>query len=200
MHRVQVTPRCTLAAPRKAPFFMIRQNIFLIGLMAVGKSTVGKGLADALKMPFFDSDAEIEARAGAAVSWIFDVEGEQGFRDREEQVIDDLSLMEGVVVATGGGVVQRAINRRHLAERGTVVYLDCPLKRLLARTRNDKKRPLLQGNNREQIIRSLWCERAPLYAEIADYKFVSDSQSVKSLVRQIVTQLRDDHVLDPPRG
>ena len=164
--------------------------------MAVGKSTVGRNLADALDMPFYDSDAEIETRAGAEVSWIFDVEGEAGFRDREEQVIDDLSQLQGVVVATGGGAVKRAINRTHLAARGIVIHLDCPLQRLLARTRNDKKRPLLQGDDREEVLRKLVCERAPLYAEIADYRFVSDEQSVKTLVRQIVRQLREDKVID----
>ena len=147
--------------------------------MAVGKSTVGRNLADALDMPFYDSDAEIETRAGAEVSWIFDVEGEAGFRDREEQVIDELSQLQGVVVATGGGAVKRAINRTHLAARGIVIHLDCPLQRLLARTRSDKKRPLLQGDDREEVLRKLVCERAPLYAEIADYRFVSDEQSVK---------------------
>ena len=175
---------------------MNRQNIYLVGLMAVGKSTVGRLLAESLHMPFYDSDAEIEARAGAEVSWIFDVEGEVGFRDREEQVIDDLSLLQGVVVATGGGAVKSPGNRRHLAARGIVIHLDCPLRRLLARTRKDKKRPLLQGNDREEILRNLVCERAPLYAEIADYRFISDDQSAKSLVDLIVSKLRADQVID----
>jgi shikimate kinase len=174
---------------------MIQKNIFLVGLMAVGKSTVGRMLAETLNMPFYDSDIEIEARAGAEVSWIFDVEGEIGFRDREEQVIDELSQLSGVVVATGGGAVKRETNRRHMANRGIVIHLDCPLRRLLARTRKDKKRPLLQGNDREEVLAKLLCERAPLYAEIADYRFVSDDQSVKSLVNQIVKQLRADKVL-----
>jgi shikimate kinase len=175
---------------------MIRQNLFLVGLMAVGKSTVGRMLADTLKMPFYDSDAEIEARAGAEVSWIFDVEGEAGFRDREEQVIDELSQLQGIVVATGGGAVKRDVNRAHLASRGVVIHLDCPLRRLLARTRNDKKRPLLQGDDRTEVLSKLVCERAPLYAEIADYRFVSDEQSVKALVQQIVKKLREDQVID----
>ena len=164
--------------------------------MAVGKSTVGRTLADALGMPFYDSDAEIENRAGAEVSWIFDVEGESGFRDREEQVIDELSQLQGVVVATGGGAVKRDNNRAHLAARGIVIHLDCPLNRLLARTRKDKKRPLLQGDDREEVLRKLICERGPLYAEIADYRFVSDDQSVKVLVQQIVRQLRKDKVVE----
>lgn len=175
---------------------MNRQNIYLVGLMAVGKSTVGRTLADALDMPFYDSDTEIEARAGAEVSWIFDVEGEAGFRDREVQVIDELTQLNGVVVATGGGAVKRPENRRHLGGRGVVIHLDCPLKRLLARTQNDKKRPLLQGDDREEVLRKLICERAPLYAEIADYRFVSDQQSVKSLVDQILHKLREDQLVN----
>ena len=175
---------------------MTQKNIFLVGLMAVGKSTVGRTLAETLEMPFYDSDAEIELRAGAEVSWIFDVEGEQGFRDREEHVIDELTQMRGVVVATGGGAVKRAANRQHLAARGIVIHLDCPLRRLLARTRNDKKRPLLQGDNPEEILTKLVRERAPLYDEISDYRFISDEQSVKSLVQKIVTQLRSDHRIE----
>ena len=175
---------------------MTQKNIFLVGLMAVGKSTVGRTLAETLEMPFYDSDAEIELRAGAEVSWIFDVEGEQGFRDREEHVIDELTQMRGVVVATGGGAVKRAANRQHLAARGIVIHLDCPLRRLLARTRNDKKRPLLQGDNPEEILTKLVRERAPLYDEISDYRFISDEQSVKSLVQKIVMQLRADHHIE----
>lgn len=175
---------------------MAQKNIFLVGLMAVGKSTVGRTLADTLQMPFYDSDEEIEFRAGAEVSWIFDVEGEHGFREREEHVLDDLSQMQGVVVATGGGAVKRLANRQHLASRGIVIHLDCPLRRLLARTRNDKKRPLLQGDNPEEILTKLVRERAPLYEEISDYRFVSDDQSVKSLVQKIVKQLRADKVVN----
>lgn len=174
---------------------MSQQNIFLIGLMAVGKSTVGKLLADALNVPFYDSDHEIEARSGAEVSWIFDVEGEEGFRQREEQVIDELSAMQGVVVATGGGVVKREANRRHLASRGVVIHLDCPMSRLLARTAKDKKRPLLQGDDREEILTRLMAERGPLYAEIADYRFVSDEQSPKQLIKRILSTLRADGII-----
>lgn len=171
---------------------MSQQNIYLVGLMAVGKSTIGRMLADTLKLPFYDTDAEIEARAGAEVAWIFDVEGEQGFRDREEQVIDELTQMSGIVLATGGGAVKRKANRQHLASRGIVIHLDCTLTRLLARTRKDKKRPLLQGDDREQVLASLMAERAPLYAEIADYRFVSDEQSPKALANQIKRRLATD--------
>ncbi len=174
---------------------MIRQNIFIVGLMAVGKSTVGRLLAESLDMPFYDSDTEIEVRAGAEISWIFDVEGESGFREREEHVIDDLTQLEGVVLATGGGVVKSALNRQHLAARGKVIHLHCPLKRLLERTHKDRKRPLLQGNNRETVLVELMREREPLYNEIADYRFESNEQSAKQLVHQIVRRLEQDRVI-----
>jgi shikimate kinase len=160
--------------------------------MAVGKSTVGRMLAEVLDMPFFDSDHEIEVRAGAEVSWIFDVEGEEGFRLREEHVIEELTQLDGVVLATGGGVVKRETNRNHLARRGIVLHIDCPMNRLLARTAKDKKRPLLNGDNREKVLRQLMEERGPLYQEIADYRFVSDEPSPKQLVAMIVDTLRND--------
>ena len=126
---------------------------------------------------------------------IFDVEGEDGFRDREEHVLDELTQEQGVVVATGGGVVKRPINRQRLAERGVVIHLDCPMERLLARTARDKKRPLLAGSNREEIIANLMRERAPLYREIADYRFISSDQSAKQLATSIVAKLRADGVV-----
>ncbi len=174
---------------------MHQENIFVVGLMAVGKSTVGRLLAEQLSMPFYDSDHEIELRAGAEISWIFDVEGEQGFRVREEQVIDDLTQLNGVVLATGGGVVKLASNRKFLAERGTVIHLDCPLPRLLARTAKDKKRPLLSGDDREEVLQGLLAERDPLYREISDYRFVSEDQNPKQLVGKIIKRLRTDGVV-----
>ena len=174
---------------------MHRQNIFVIGLMAVGKSTVGRHLSEALDMPFIDSDHEIEERAGAEISWIFDVEGEEGFRDREEQVIDELSQRDGIVVATGGGVVKRQANRDHLAARGIVIHLDCPLDKLLDRTSRDKRRPLLNGPNREKVLRSLMNERAPLYEEIADYRFISSDRGPKQLVQKIIKTLEQDGLI-----
>ena len=173
----------------------MQQNIFVVGLMAVGKSTVGRMLAEALDMPFVDSDQEIEQRSGAEISWIFDVEGEEGFRDREEQVIDELSQREGIVVATGGGVVKRSNNRQRLSARGVVIHIDCPLPRLLARTAKDKKRPLLAGDDREEVLQKLIEERGPLYSEVADYRFVSDEQSAKQLVGQIIARLKSDGVV-----
>ncbi|MCP5184250.1 MAG: shikimate kinase AroK [Pseudomonadales bacterium] len=170
-------------------------NIFLVGLMAVGKTTIGRLLAQTLKMQFLDSDQEIELRAGAETGWIFEKEGEAGFRDREEQVIDELTQRENVVVATGGGAVIRPANRQALAARGVVLHLDSPIDRLVERTSRDRKRPLLQKGDPRQTLTDLMAARGPLYAEIRDYRFVTDRQSPKSLVRSIVDTLRKDGVI-----
>ena len=170
-------------------------NIYLVGLMAVGKTTVGRLLAESLHMEFCDSDHAIEERAGAETAWIFDVEGEDGFRDREEQVIDELTQKANLVLATGGGAVLRAANRQALSSRGVVLHLDSPLDRLVERTRKDKRRPLLQKGNVRETLASLMQERAPLYAEVRDYRFVTDRQSPKVLARKIEAQLREDGVV-----
>jgi shikimate kinase len=174
---------------------MSRPNIILVGLMAVGKSTVGRLLADALGMKFYDADQVVEERAGAPISWIFDVEGEEGFRDREQQALDDLTREHGIVLATGGGAVVRAENRAVLASRGVVVHLDSPLERLLERTRKDRKRPLLRNGDAAEILSRLAAERGPLYQEIADYRFVTDRQGARTLARDIEQRLRDDGVI-----
>ena len=168
---------------------MVERNVFLIGMPATGKSTVGRLLARLMKCPFFDSDMEIEARTGAEVSWIFDVEGEAGFREREEQVIEDLTSRSGVVVATGGGVVLREANRRALRSRGTVILLDSSDRRIRARTAKDTKRPLLNSADGAATIAKLRAERLPLYREIADYTFVTDKQPARAVARQIMQQL-----------
>ncbi len=167
-------------------------NIFLVGLMAVGKTTVGRLLAEELAMPFFDTDRVVEEKAGAAIAWIFDVEGEPGFREREVHVVDELTARCGVVLATGGGVVLREENRRHLAARGTVIYLDSPIDKLVERTRRDKRRPLLKNGDTRATLLRLADERAPLYASIADYRFCADRHSAKSLAREIANRLRLD--------
>jgi len=174
---------------------MSRTNIILIGLMAVGKSTVGRLLAESLGLEFYDADQVVEDRAGAPVSWIFDVEGETGFRDREQQVIEDLTREDGIVLATGGGAVLRPANRAALAERGVVVHLDSPIERLLERTRKDRKRPLLRQGNPREVLTRLAAERDPLYREIADYRFVTDRQGARTLAKEIERRLREDGVL-----
>ena len=165
------------------------QNIFLIGLMAVGKSTVGRQLAEALKMPFFDADEEIERRAGAEISWIFDVEGEVGFRQREAAIIDELTQHQGIVLATGGGVVLLEENRRCLAARGIVIHLDSPIEKLVARTRRDTKRPLLQGSDPAAKLSELKQQRGPLYAEIADHRVLTDQRGAGAVTRKILKLL-----------
>jgi shikimate kinase len=177
-----------------APFVVMvtkNHNVFLIGLMAVGKSTVGRLLSDELGLPFFDTDRVVEEKAGADIAWIFDMEGEVGFRERECQAVDELTQRDGVVLATGGGVVLREENRRNLSARGIVVFLDSPIDRLVERTRRDKRRPLLrQGDAR--ATRTPAQERAPLYVSIADYRFCADRHSAKALAREIADHLRRD--------
>jgi shikimate kinase len=172
-----------------------KHNVFLIGLMAVGKTTVGRLLADELGMPFFDTDRVVEEKAGADIAWIFDVEGEAGFREREMQVVDELTGRAGVVLATGGGVVLRSENRRHLAARGVVVFLHSPIEKLVERTRRDKRRPLLQQGDSRATFERLAHEREPLYAEIADYRFCADRHSAKALAKEIAETLRNDGCL-----
>ena len=171
----------------------MHRNLCIIGLMASGKTTVGRLLAQSLGWAFFDSDQVIEERAGAPVAWIFDLEGEDKFRDREQRVIEELTQKERIVLATGGGAVLRPGNRRKLAARGWVVHLDCPLERLLERTAQDRRRPLLQGVDARQTLEKLHRERAPLYEEIAHYRFVPEEQSgPRVLARRIECALRED--------
>ena len=168
---------------------MTLRNVFLIGMPATGKSTIGRMLSKLLQYPFYDTDQEIESRSGATVSWIFDVEGEAGFRAREESVLADLTQRSGVVVATGGGVVLRASNRRMLSSCGQVVLLDSTDQRIHARTINDTRRPLLAGAEGAARIAALRRERLPLYQEIADFTFVTDQQPARSVARNIVEAL-----------
>ena len=173
---------------------MTKQNIFLVGLMAVGKSTVGRLLAEFMHREFYDTDQVIEERAGADVAWIFDVEGEGGFRDREQEVVEELTQCDGIVLATGGGVVLRLCNRNVLASRGVVIHLDSPLERLVERTQRDRKRPLLRQGEPRNTLRRLQQERSLLYAEISDYRFITDRQGPKVLVKAIEERLREDGI------
>ena len=172
----------------------MQQNIYFVGLMAVGKSTIGRLLAQSLGRDFIDSDHVIEERAGAPIAWIFDVEGEQGFRDREQATIEELTGMEGIVLATGGGAVLRPTNRKILAARGCVIHIDSSVEQLVARTQHDRHRPILRDGDRRQTLQRLLDARSPLYAEIADYRFVSDNQGAKALARKIECRLREDGV------
>lgn len=167
------------------------RNVFLVGPMGAGKSTIGRLLAKELKYPFKDSDREIEARTGADIPWIFDVEGEEGFREREEAMIAELVLEQGIVLATGGGVVMREANRRALAAHGLVVYLRTSVDQQLQRTAKDRQRPLLQTADPEKVLRELMAKRDPLYREIADLIIDTDQRGPKIVVNTILNRLQD---------
>jgi shikimate kinase len=157
--------------------------------MGAGKTTIGKYLAQHLKLRFADTDTEIEARTGADIPWIFDVEGEEGFRDREEQVVEEMTQWDNVVLATGGGVVLRPNNRRVLASRGFVIYLYATVEEQVRRTRRDRKRPLLQNDDPEGTLRELFAIPDPLYREIADHIIQTDECSPRTVAQRLVKEL-----------
>ena len=164
-------------------------NVFLVGPMGAGKSTIGRHLARVLGQRFVDADREIEARTGASISLIFDLEGEAGFRRRESAVIAELAAGEGRVVATGGGAVLDPGNRAALRQRGTVVYLHAPLEVLIRRTRRDRDRPLLQTADPQASLERIVRDRDPLYREVADLVIETDHRSVPSVVSEVARRL-----------
>lgn len=173
-----------------APIPNYRGNIFLVGPMGVGKSTVGRMLARRLGLEFHDSDQVIEARTGVDIPLIFEIEGEAGFRRRERQVLHELTRLEGIVLATGGGAVLDADNRDDLRSRGYTVYLRADPDKLLQRTARDTQRPLLQGDDRLARIRQLLDEREELYREVADLIIDTDQLTVRRSVNAICRQLQ----------
>lgn len=164
-------------------------NIFLIGLMGVGKTTIGRHLAELFALDFLDADHEIERRTGAQIPLIFEIEGEAGFRKREAQVIDELTQRNNIVLATGGGAVLLPENREHLRHRGHVVYLQADIDTLYERTRRDRHRPLLRTEDPRARLRELLRERDPLYREIAEVIATTDRRSPTQVARFIATQL-----------
>ncbi|MCK8046277.1 MULTISPECIES: shikimate kinase AroK [Shewanella] len=166
-----------------------KRNIFLVGPMGAGKSTIGRHLAQMLHLEFHDSDQEIESRTGADIAWVFDVEGEEGFRNRETQVVADLTEKQGIVLATGGGSIQSKEIRNNLSARGIVVYLETTIDKQVARTQRDKRRPLLQVEDPREVLENLAEVRNPLYEEIADVIVKTDEQSAKVVANQIIEQL-----------
>lgn len=163
------------------------QNLFLVGPMGAGKSAVGRQLARLLHMDFVDSDEEIENRTGVDIAFIFEKEGEEGFRKREAKVIDELSARQGIVLATGGGAVVDSQNRSFLGGRGFVIYLHTTVKQQLDRTRRGRSRPLLNADDKEQVLEELMAVRDPLYREIADLVVETDGRRVK----EVATEIRD---------
>lgn len=160
-------------------------NIFLVGLMGAGKTTVGRLLSKRLGKAFYDSDHEIESRTGVNIPVIFELEGEAGFRRREAAVIDDLTKMRDIVLATGGGAVLSKQNRERLSQNGLVVYLRATVTDLWQRTRHDKNRPLLQTDDPRAQLERLFAERDPLYREIADIVIDTGEQSVNAIVQHL---------------
>lgn len=165
------------------------RNVILVGPMGAGKSTIGRLLAKELHLPFKDSDKEIEVRTGADIPWIFDVEGEQGFREREQAVIADLCREDGLVLATGGGAVLRQENREALRAGGRVIYLHASVEQQLERTARDRNRPLLRTADPGRVLRDLLAIRDPLYREIADVVIDTDQRPPRMVVQEILSRL-----------
>lgn len=166
-------------------------NLVLVGPMGAGKSTVGRYLAELLRLKFIDADRELERRCGADIPWIFDLEGESGFRARETELLNELCDRKSIVLATGGGAVLSEKNRDILKSCGKVIYLNATSQQILARTAQDKNRPLLQVDNPKETIERLVQERDPLYQEIADMVVDSeDGLSPQSLAEKVVARLR----------
>jgi shikimate kinase len=166
------------------------ENIYLVGLMGAGKTTIGRQLAKALSVPFYDSDKAIEERTGVDIPTIFEFEGEEGFREREQKMLQELTKMQGIVLATGGGVILREENRNLLIKNGFIVYLQCSVERILERTRRDTQRPLLRTENPRERIETLFVQREPLYLACADFKIDTGIMQSKEVVEHILTAYR----------
>lgn len=165
-------------------------NIYLIGLMGAGKTTIGRQLAKAIHVPFYDSDKAIEEQTGVDIPTIFEYEGEEGFRTREQNMIHELTQINGIVLATGGGVVLRELNRLSLKENGFVVYLQCSIDKILQRTKRDTKRPLLSKENSRERIETLFSEREAYYLSCADFKIETSAMQSKTVVQNIVDEFK----------
>ena len=172
---------------------MNKPLIVFVGPMGAGKTTIGKILAKELGYDFYDSDKEVERRTGANIPWIFDVEGELGFRNRESQVIEVLADLKSVVLATGGGAMMREVNRDSVKKTGFVVYLNTSVEQQYKRTHKDKNRPLLQGGkDARQVLSELYALRDPIYREVADVVIDTDKKSMKGIVKDIISAIENE--------
>ncbi len=167
----------------------VPSNVFLVGPMGAGKTTIGRHLAKLLNKQFQDSDRVIEERTGAGIPLIFELEGEAGFRRREKAVIDELTAGHNLVLATGGGAVLDRDNRSCLIKRGFVIYLRAPLEQLLERTRRDRHRPLLQTDDPRKRLEAIMAERDPIYRQVADLIVLTDRRTVRTVVKEIHRRL-----------
>jgi len=165
---------------------MQKENIYLIGLMGAGKTTIGRQLAKALQVPFYDSDKAIEEQTGVDIPTIFEYEGENGFRSREQNMLEELTQIDGIVLATGGGAILRAENRKVLSENGFVVYLQCSIDKILQRTKRDNQRPLLNTDEPRERIETLFAEREEFYLSCADFKIETSAMQSKAVVQNIL--------------
>ncbi len=168
------------------------QNIFLVGPMGAGKSTIGRQLANALHLEFKDCDHELVRHTGASIPLIFEIEGEAGFRKRESEMLDQLTSAKELIMATGGGAVLAEQNRKNLMSRGIVIYLYASVGQLFKRTHKDKNRPLLQTENPKAKLQTLMDERDPLYREVADMVVHTEERSVRSVVKEICARLKQE--------
>jgi len=171
-----------------------QKNYYLIGPMGAGKSTIGRYIAKSLDMKFYDTDQEIETRTGASVSWIFDVEGEEGFRRREENLICELTSLPGIVLATGGSSVLSPVIRNTLIKNGTVIYLQASIEQQQNRTLKDRKRPLLQHGNVRSVLEAFEQEYKPLYESLAELTFTTDGRSVRAVADEILEYLSKNDI------
>jgi shikimate kinase len=171
-----------------------KDNIFFVGLMGAGKTTIGKILAKHLGKIFYDTDHEIEKRTGVKIATIFELEGEDGFRKRETAIIQELSQLNNIIMATGGGAILAVDNRELLKSNGTVIYLRANVNELWHRMRNDKHRPLLQNVDIRAKLEQLYAERNPLYTETAALIFDTGNQPVASIISQIEKSLIDTKI------
>ena len=168
-----------------------KRGIFLVGMMAAGKTTIGRHLAELLRFDFVDSDSEVERRAGVDIAWIFDQEGEAGFRDREQRAIDDLTKRQRIVLATGGGAVLRAANRETLRCRGTVVYISATVDQIVDRVGCDRRRPLLRGGDERERVATLCRERESLYQAVAHMTFPTAGLPSRQVAENLAARLLD---------
>jgi shikimate kinase len=166
-------------------------NIFIVGPMGSGKSTVGKIISSELFLNFFDTDEEIEARTGASIDWIFDLEGEEGFRKRESKILEEMVQQNSIVLSTGGGIILSESNRELLSSRGTVFYLATPITVQLERTSKDKDRPLLKNGDPGKILEELHVARESLYEGVADYIVNTEGKSSQEVSAEIIKLVKN---------
>ena len=165
-------------------------NIFIVGPMGSGKSTVGKIISDELFLSFFDTDAEIEDRTGASIDWIFDLEGENGFRKRESMILEEMVEKNSIVLSTGGGIILSEKNRDLLSSRGTVFYLETPINVQVERTSKDKDRPLLKNGDPEAILKELHDSRQKLYEDVSDHIVMTGDKSSQDVAAEIIELIK----------